>query len=62
MLEPLRHYLSSGFRVVLASGSPRRREILGNSGIPKDVLEVVPSGAEENLARPQERTGEEGDC
>ncbi len=33
MLEPLKHILS-GFRIVLASGSPRRKEILGNSGLP----------------------------
>ncbi len=32
MLEPLRGVLG-GYRIVLASGSPRRKEILANAGL-----------------------------
>ena len=49
MLEPLAAALSASHRVVLASGSPRRREILSNGS--SLAFEVVPSTADENLAR-----------
>ena len=49
MLEPLKHVLSS-HRIVLASGSPRRKEILSNSGL-GGKFEIIPSTAEENLDR-----------
>ena len=37
MLEPIRHILLKQ-RNVLASGSPRRREILASVGLPVDVI------------------------
>ena len=49
MLEPLSHALAS-HRIVLASGSPRRKEILANSGL-GGKFEILPSTAEENLDR-----------
>ncbi len=49
MLEPHRAALASGYRVVLASASPRRKEILANSRLPS--LEIVPATCEENLDR-----------
>ena len=49
MLEPLKHVLSS-HRIILASGSPRRKEILSNSGL-GGKFEIIPSTAEENLDR-----------
>lgn len=45
MLEPIRHILMKQ-RNVLASASPRRREILASIGLPHDV---VPSSFIENL-------------
>ena len=45
MLEPLRHILDKS-TVVLASASPRRREILSNQGL---KFLVRPSNVEENL-------------
>ena len=47
MLEPLRTVLSS-HRIILASASPRRREILANA-LPNFEIEIKPSNAEENL-------------
>jgi len=47
MLEPLRAVLSS-HRIILASASPRRREILANA-LPNFDIEIRPSNAEENL-------------
>lgn len=46
MLQPIRHLLSSK-RIVLASGSPRRQELVQNMGL-LDV-ELCPSLFEENL-------------
>ena len=46
MLEPLRPILSS-YRVILASGSPRRREILATA-LPGIKIEIIPSKAEED--------------
>ncbi|XP_072039936.1 probable bifunctional dTTP/UTP pyrophosphatase/methyltransferase protein [Amphiura filiformis] len=45
MLQPILHKLSTQ-RIVLASGSPRRKQILANIGL---KFEVVPSTFEENL-------------
>ncbi|KAK3930798.1 putative bifunctional dTTP/UTP pyrophosphatase/methyltransferase protein [Frankliniella fusca] len=45
MLEPVKHILSSK-RIILASGSPRRRELLHNIGV---KCEIIPSTFEENL-------------
>ncbi|CAB3360370.1 Hypothetical predicted protein [Cloeon dipterum] len=45
MLEPFKHILQTQ-RIVLASGSPRRKEVLNNIGL---NFEVVPSTYEENL-------------
>jgi septum formation protein len=47
MLEPILHILSSK-RIVLASSSPRRKEIFSQS-CPNLKIEIVPSSAEENL-------------
>ncbi|ELU04327.1 hypothetical protein CAPTEDRAFT_117136 [Capitella teleta] len=47
MLEPLMHRLATQ-RIVLASGSPRRKLILENIGL---KFEVVPSTFEENLRK-----------
>ena len=47
MLEPFRAVLC-GHRIILASGSPRRREIL-ETGLPFMTIEIIPSKAEENL-------------
>ena len=47
MLEPLRHILDKS-TIILASQSPRRREILKNLGL--DFI-VRPSNAEENLEK-----------
>jgi len=47
MLEPIRHILLKQ-RNVLASGSPRRREILASIGLPMDI---VPSNFLENLEK-----------
>ncbi len=42
MLEPLKHVLSN-YRVVLASGSPRRKELLSTSGLgPFEVKPLLP--------------------
>lgn len=49
MLEPLRPVLSS-YRIILASGSPRRREIL-STALPNFNIEIKPSNADENLDR-----------
>ena len=49
MLEPFAKVLSS-HRIILASGSPRRREIL-KTALPSLEIEVIPSQAEENLDR-----------
>jgi hypothetical protein len=49
MLEPHRAVLSAR-RIVLASASPRRKEILSNARLPND-LEIVPAMCEENLDR-----------
>ena len=52
--EPLRAYFEQGLsgkmqrRLILASASPRRRELLSLLGLPFDV---IPSGFEENVAR-----------
>lgn len=53
MLEPLRAVLSS-HRIILASSSPRRREILGTA-LPNLPIEVIPSCAEENLDKKSPR-------
>ena len=45
MLEPLRHVLSAK-RIVLCSGSPRRKELLRQIGL---NFEIIPSNFEENL-------------
>lgn len=45
MLEPLRHVLSAK-RIVLCSGSPRRKELLNQIGLKFDI---IPSNFEENL-------------
>lgn len=45
MLEPLRHVLSAK-RIVLCSGSPRRKELLKQIGL---NFEIIPSSFEENL-------------
>lgn len=45
MLHPIRHLLSAK-RIVLASGSPRRQELVQNMGI---EAELCPSTFEENL-------------
>jgi len=45
MLEPVKHLLSTK-RIILASGSPRRRELLQNIGI---KCEIIPSTFEEDL-------------
>lgn len=45
MLQPLMHVLNAQ-RIVLASGSPRRKQILENIGL---KVEAVPSTFEENL-------------
>lgn len=57
MLDPLRDGALKGVRVILASSSPRRREILAHSGL---TFEVRPSLAEENLdpARYANRPGD----
>jgi septum formation protein len=47
MLEPLRESLNKT-RIILASSSPRRKEILENIGL---KLEIRPSLVEENLDR-----------
>uniref|UniRef100_A0A1B6IDR8 Uncharacterized protein n=2 Tax=Homalodisca liturata TaxID=320908 RepID=A0A1B6IDR8_9HEMI len=46
MLEPIRASILSGKRIILASTSPRRAEILQNIGL---RFEVVPSTYEEDL-------------
>lgn len=46
MLEPIRHSVLNGKRIILASSSPRRSEILQNIGL---KFEVVPSKYEEDL-------------
>ena len=48
MLEPHRALLSTQ-RIVLASSSPRRKEILSNARLPS--FEIVPAECEENLDR-----------
>ena len=48
MLEPHRAILSTQ-RIVLASSSPRRKEILSNARLPS--FEIVPAECEENLDR-----------
>ena len=48
MLEPHRAILSTQ-RIVLASSSPRRKEILSNARLPS--FEIVPPECEENLDR-----------
>ena len=48
MLEPHRELLSTQ-RIVLASSSPRRKEILTNARLPS--FEVIPAECEENLDR-----------
>jgi len=53
MLEPLRSILSS-HRIILASGSPRRKEIL-QTALPFMNIEIIPSQAEENLDKSCER-------
>jgi len=53
MLEPLRSILSS-HRIILASGSPRRKEIL-QTALPCMNIEIIPSLAEENLDKTAER-------
>lgn len=45
MLEPFKHILQHQ-RIILASGSPRRKEVLQNIGL---NFEVIPSTYEENL-------------
>jgi len=45
MLEPFREVLNS-YRIVLASASPRRKEILENINLP---IEILPSDVDENL-------------
>lgn len=45
MLQPIRHLLSSK-RIVLASSSPRRQELVQNLGV---TAELCPSLFEENL-------------
>lgn len=45
MLEPLRHVLSAK-RIILCSGSPRRKELLNQIGL---KFEIIPSSFEENL-------------
>lgn len=45
MLEPLRHVLAAK-RIVLCSGSPRRKELLNQIGL---KFEIIPSNFEENL-------------
>eukprot|EP00088_Acartia_fossae_P033092 TRINITY_DN3387_c0_g1_i1.p1 TRINITY_DN3387_c0_g1~~TRINITY_DN3387_c0_g1_i1.p1 ORF type:complete len:211 (+),score=26.41 TRINITY_DN3387_c0_g1_i1:34-666(+) len=45
MLEPLREVLNA-YRIVLASASPRRKEILENIRLP---IEILPADVEENL-------------
>ena len=45
MLQPFMHVLNAQ-RIVLASGSPRRKQILENIGL---KIEVIPSTFEENL-------------
>ncbi|XP_046746752.1 dTTP/UTP pyrophosphatase [Diprion similis] len=47
MLEPTKQILQAG-RIILASGSPRRKEIIENLGLRP---EVVPSTYDENLDR-----------
>ncbi|XP_046622240.1 dTTP/UTP pyrophosphatase [Neodiprion virginianus] len=47
MLEPTKQILQAG-RIILASGSPRRKEIIENLGLKP---EVVPSTYDENLDR-----------
>ncbi|KAK6172583.1 hypothetical protein SNE40_016210 [Patella caerulea] len=49
MLQPILHVLNTQ-RIVLASGSPRRKQILGNIGL---KFEVIPSTFEENLDKSQ---------
>ncbi|XP_054289228.1 probable bifunctional dTTP/UTP pyrophosphatase/methyltransferase protein [Macrosteles quadrilineatus] len=46
MLEPLRSSVLQGKRIILASSSPRRSEILHNIGL---KFEIIPSTYEENL-------------
>lgn len=45
MLEPLKHVLNTK-RIILCSGSPRRKELLSQIGL---QFEVIPSSFEENL-------------
>lgn len=45
MLEPLKHVLNQQ-RIILCSGSPRRKELLSQIGL---KFEVIPSSFEENL-------------
>ncbi len=47
MLEPMREILDKT-RIILASASPRRKEILENIGL---NIEIVPSLVEENLEK-----------
>ena len=49
MLEPFKYALKSDYRLILASASPRRREILQQVCSLEGFFEVVPSKAEENL-------------
>ncbi|KAJ2707120.1 hypothetical protein H4R19_004938 [Coemansia spiralis] len=50
LCTPLTDALSRRFRVVLASGSPRRKDLLDRLGI---VYEIVPSGFAEDLDKAQ---------
>ena len=54
MLEPFRTVLSA-HRIILASASPRRREILANA-LPNFEIEIKPSNAEENLDKASYRS------
>eukprot|EP00116_Pleurobrachia_bachei_P010388 sb/3470650/ len=49
------HSFLSGYRVILASGSPRRKELMAKIGIP---AEVIPSKFEENLSKSGVTAGE----
>ena len=53
-MEPFRTVLSA-HRIILASASPRRREILANA-LPNFEIEIKPSNAEENLDKASYRS------
>ncbi|KAL1401317.1 hypothetical protein pipiens_006702 [Culex pipiens pipiens] len=55
MLKPILHQLATK-RVVLASGSPRRQELIQNIGLTK--VELCPSTFEENLPKSEYSFGE----